>query len=98
LQDQDGCYAFDQQIYDFFRPFIPHFPLSIDIAISAFWRYNEDIDTVFYGRSFWNFSEWREDNEGEELPEDLLDLFEFDDLQLPKGRENRPPLRIKNRP
>jgi hypothetical protein len=53
-------YPFDQKVYEFLRPFIPHFPFSVEI--SALWCYDEGIDMVFNGTTSWNRYEWKEEN------------------------------------
>ena len=78
-------YPFDQKVYEFLRPFIPHFPFTV--GISAIWCYYESMDMVFHGNTFWDSDTWKEENEGEELPEDFLDLLYFDDDETANPHE-----------
>ena len=66
-------YPFDQKVYEFLRPFIPHFPVAV--GISAFWCYEESIDMVFYGAIYWDSDEHKKND----LPQDFRDLLYFSD-------------------
>jgi hypothetical protein len=64
-----------EKAYDFLRSCIDCFP---NLEIYALWNDTTRHDEPFYGSSYWSYSDWQEENDGGELPDDFRNLFDFD--------------------
>ena len=89
FSDQDGEKSYciidnDSEIfkaYDILRPFIPFLP---DLEFAIIWYTLNRFNNTIYGHFWWGYNYWKEqlDDEDEQLPEDFLSLFDFDDDEI----------------